>query len=163
MTTLLLTALLTCAAEPTGLAPTMMVLQVKDKALVSERKVTVDKAVPHKVTKVVEGKTVEETVTKVVKEEVKTTSASYPIEGATFQTAGGKKLDPAEALKKLATPTLVVVSADGRPVDEGFLAALKPGTLVVVVPSPSGITPVAPAMIRPILRIAPKDAPVKDK
>lgn len=146
MTTLLMAALLAGGADPalpSGPAPTLMVLQAKDKALVSGRTVTVTRTV------IKDGKPM------TVQEEQKQES-TYPLEGATFQTADGKKLGAEAALKKLARPTLVVVSGDGRPVDEGFLAALKPDTLVVTVT----LSTVPRPLIRPILRPAP--APAKD-
>ena len=171
MTTLLMAALLASGADPadpvvklpTGTAPTMMVLQAKDKMLVRESTVKVGETVPVLEEVTVGGKKVTRTVYRTVEKELKTSTA-YPIEGTTFQTAGGKKLEKEEALKKLATPTLVVVSSDGKPVDEGFLAALKPGTLVVVTPMaatgvimpPGGVRPL-PA-IRPVIGVVPPAA-----
>jgi hypothetical protein len=168
MTTLLMAALLVSSADPadpvvklpTGSAPTMMVLQAKDKTLVRESTVQVAEAVPVTEKVTVAGKEVERTVYRTVLKEKKVTTA-YPIDGAAFQTANGKKLEKEEALKKLATPTLVVVSSDGKPVDEGFLAALKPGTLVVTMPMPATGAIMPPVGVRPlpILRPAIKVVP----
>jgi hypothetical protein len=173
MTTLLMAALLASGADPadpvvklpTGSAPTMMVLQAKDKMLVREATVKVTEAVPVTETVTVGGREVTRTVLRTVEKERKVTT-SYPIEGTTFQTAGGKKLEKEEGLKKLATPTLVVVSSDGKPVDEGFLATLRPGTLVVVPPMaaagavmPPGVAAPRP-ILRPAIRIVPPAAAV---
>src|SRR4051794_1655518 len=107
MTTLLMAALLASGAEPadpggelpTGSAPTMMVLQAKDKMLVRESTVKVREAVPVTETVKVDGKEVTRTMLRTVEKDVKV-SSSYPIEGTTFQTAGGKKLEKEDALKK---------------------------------------------------------------
>ncbi len=58
-----------------------------------------------------------------------------------FSTAGGKKLDEVEAMKRLRAGAIAAVSADGKPVDKTYLRALKPDTLVLV-PAP---TPAADA------------------
>ncbi|NBO92564.1 MAG: hypothetical protein EBV06_09700, partial [Planctomycetia bacterium] len=115
---------------PTGISPTLVVVQAKGTNLVSEQMVTATKSVPVTEEMVVDGKTVKRTTIKRITEQRKV-SNSYSTDGATFQTAGGRKLEKEEALKKLTSPTLVVMSGDGQPVDEGFLAAFKPGTLVV--------------------------------
>jgi hypothetical protein len=173
MTTLLMAALLVNGADPadpvvklpTGSAPTMMVLQAKDKMLVRESTLKQLERVPVTEKVTVAGKEVERTVYKTIEKERKF-STTYPIDGTTFQTANGKKLEKEEALKKLATPTLVVVSSDGKPVDEGFLAALRPGTLVVVMPT-MATGPVAPGVgvrplpiLRPAIKVVPAPAPV---
>jgi hypothetical protein len=54
---------------------------------------------------------------------------------ATITTAGGKKLKEADALKRLAGGAIAVLSGDGRPVDAAYLRALKPDTLVIVMPA----------------------------
>ncbi len=55
-------------------------------------------------------------------------------------TADGKKLDAADALKKLATGGIVVVSADGRPVSPTFLKLFKDDVLVLASPELTGAT-----------------------
>jgi hypothetical protein len=129
----------------------MMTMQVKDGKLVSERTVTIQKAVP--VTETVttaDGKTV--TVTKTVMQNAEEKQTiSYPVEGATFQTAGGKKIEAEAALKMLKSPKLVVVSMNR--VDASLLEALKADTLV--------ITPAASntGIIRPGIRPLPAPLP----
>jgi hypothetical protein len=49
--------------------------------------------------------------------------------------AGGKELDAATLTKRLRTPTVVLLSADGQPVDAGYRKALNKDTVVLRVPS----------------------------
>jgi hypothetical protein len=195
MLTLVLTAVLSCPAQiaievqpgiavpaippaigmpvrPTGTAPTMMTMQVKDGKLVSEQTTTVQKAVP--VTEKVpqaDGTTVE--VTKMVVQSVQEKQTiSYPVEGTTFQTADGKKLDTEAALKKLKSPKLVVV-ATGK-IDESLLGALKADTLVITPAATNtgiirpGIRPLPPVKIKPgavaplPIEVKPLPAPAVD-
>ena len=174
MLTLVLTAVLSCPAQiaievqpgiavpaippvigrpvrPTGTSPTMMTMQVKDGKLVSERTATIQKAVPvsEKIAQA-DGTTVE--VTKmVIKSVEEKQTISYPVEGTTFQTADGKKIDAEVALKKLKNPKLVVV-AMGK-VDESLLGALKADTLVVMPAATST------GIIRPGIRPLPAPLP----
>lgn len=143
MTPLILAALI-CAQPPIkapGTAPSLSVVHIKDKMLVTEVTVMEPRTVKvkEKVTK--GGMEVEVEVVKTVVNSVKKT-ISTSLEGMTFQTADGKKIAIEEAAKRLKTPTLVVVSADGRPVDATFLAVLKPTTIVIVAGTPT--VPVAP-------------------
>lgn len=73
----------------------------------------------------------------------------------TITTADGKKLDNAEALKKLEKGGVVVVSGDGKPVSPTFLKVFKDDTLVLCSPElivpqganlPGGLQPIRPAL-----------------
>lgn len=166
MTTLLLAAALVAGqpiARVTGSAPAMVVLQAVDKELVSEVKVTEPRTVTVK-EKIKKG--VEEVEVDVVKTEMAIVSKKikYPLEGATFKTADGKVVEPADAVKRLKEPVLVVMASGGRGVDPAYLAVLKPNTLVVLLAPvrPFGIKDV-PKDAAPPPVFAPKDGPVKDK
>ncbi len=71
--------------------------------------------------------------------------SELPPAGLTFTTAGGKKIEAAEARKKLGAGAIAAFSADGRPVDPSYLKALKPDTVVVVAPVYGAPTPVPKA------------------
>jgi hypothetical protein len=135
-------------------SPSFLVVKVKDKNLVSETTRQVQKAVP-----VVEevaqpdGTTVKVTKTVVQTVEEKQ-EITYPIDGTTFVTAGGKTVEAEAALKKLKNPTLVVVSNTGQPVDAAFLESIKSDTLVVIPP----VKPIG-GLIRPGINIRPLPAP----
>lgn len=170
MNSLLVASLLFCPAAdsepkvklPTGAPPTMMVLQVKGDNLVCERVVQVPVQVAVKEKVKIDGKEVEQVVVKMVLKEEKIT-ATYVLKGATFQTADGKKIDLADAKKKLASPKLVVISGDGKPVDAGYLAALKSDTLVAVVPTMGIGVPTVPGVGAPAPMPVPLPAPVPGK
>ncbi|MFQ3649522.1 MAG: hypothetical protein SNJ75_04260 [Gemmataceae bacterium] len=148
-------------ARVTTATPMMLTMQVKDGKLVSERTTTVQKVVP--VTETIttpDGNSVEVTKMTIQNVEEKQ-SISYPIEGTTFQTAGGKKLDTEAALKMLRSPRLVVVAT--VQIDEAVLGALREDTLIVM-PAVSntgrirpGIRPL-PAPVPPV-KILPVPAP----
>ena len=53
------------------------------------------------------------------------------LKGLTVTTAGGKAVDPADAFKPVHPGAVIVVSADGQPVDVKFLKLLGNDTLVV--------------------------------
>jgi hypothetical protein len=57
-----------------------------------------------------------------------------PLDSAQFSEAGGKKLSSEDILKRVAVGTIVVISADGKPVDPAYLKTLAKDTLVVVSP-----------------------------
>ncbi len=103
-----------------------------------------------RIVEVVEGgKTIKKMVT-VTKYVMQTVAVEMSPKDMIFSTAGGKKLETADAVKRLADGALVVLSANGAAVDAAFLRALKPETLVVIqplgAPTPA-ITP--PIRIRP--------------
>lgn len=51
---------------------------------------------------------------------------------ATITTAGGKKLSLDDLKKRLAKPQVVVVSGDGKPIDEAYLKVLDRDAIVIV-------------------------------
>ncbi|MFM8273820.1 MAG: hypothetical protein ACKODX_16025 [Gemmata sp.] len=89
------------------------------------------------------------------------------VKDLTVTTADGKKVETADALKKLAAGGTVVVSADGRPVSPAFLKLFKDDVLVLVSPeltaavAPAPVGRPLPGGIRPLpVEIQPLPAPV---
>jgi hypothetical protein len=62
----------------------------------------------------------------------------HELKGAKVFEAGGKKVETKALPKLLARPTTVAVSADGRAVDPAYLQLLRPDSLVLVLPAPTG-------------------------
>jgi hypothetical protein len=58
----------------------------------------------------------------------------WALEKATITEAGGKKIDRKELARRLERPAAVVVSADGKAIDAGYLKLFKKETLVIVAP-----------------------------
>ncbi|MBA4191198.1 MAG: hypothetical protein C0467_24725 [Planctomycetaceae bacterium] len=75
-----------------------------------------------------------------------------------FTTADGRKVEKEDAMKRLASGSIVVVTSDGKPVSPAFLKVFKDDTLVLA--SPELIAPVGgyngggvigkPGVIRPL-------------
>jgi hypothetical protein len=81
-----------------------------------------------------------------------TTTHTLPLKKATIYTAGGKKLSE-EEISRLKVGAMVLLSADGHPVEEEYLALIKPETLILVVdvealPSPYESTESTDGMIK---------------
>jgi hypothetical protein len=137
-------------------SPLLLTMQVKDGKLVSEQTMTLRKAVP--VTETIttpDGNTVQVTKQK-IQEVAEKQTIRYPVEGTTFQTAGGKKLDAEAALKLLRSPKLVVVVTGTF--DETLLGALKPDTLIVMPPATNNTGIIRPG-VRPVPVPLPAPAP----
>jgi hypothetical protein len=101
---------------------------------------------------------------------VMTKSRTHSLDKATIAQVGGGKVDRKELAKLLEKPTLVVMSADGKPVDPAYLKVLRKNTLVIVVPSaasamkPAGLLmPAGPIPPRPVAPPQAKEAPVNPK
>lgn len=80
------------------------------------------------------------------------------VKDLTITTADGKKVDVAEATKKLKDGGVVIVSADGKPVSPAHLKLFKDDVLVLTSPelapaTPAGFVPVKP--LPPLGRPAP--------
>ena len=72
------------------------------------------------------------------------TERVWNLDKATFMEAGGKKIDKETLTKRLAKPTPVVISSDGRAVDPGYLQLFKKDTIVIVAAQQfAGKTPTA--------------------
>ena len=56
------------------------------------------------------------------------------IKGVQVLAVAGKRVDPVKLQEVLKNDTLVLFSADGKPVDPYYLALFKEGTLVLVLP-----------------------------
>lgn len=136
-------------------SPLLLTMQVKDGKLVSEQTLTTRKIVP--VTETIttpDGNTVQVTKQK-IQEVAEKQTIHYPVEGTTFQTAGGKKLETEAALKLLRSPKLVVVAT--TTLDETLLGALKPDTLIVM-PAANNTGIIRPG-VRPVPVPLPAPAP----
>jgi hypothetical protein len=118
-------------AVPRGEGPLLVTAQVEDGKLVSRREVSV--TVPVQVTEKVNVNGAIETRTRTVyRTEKRAYAMEWDLKKATFQAAGGKKIDRETAYKLLAKPRPVAVSSDGKPVDPAWLKALAKSTLVIV-------------------------------
>lgn len=144
-------------APPRGAAPQFAYVKAgKGDTLTRTSSVMVPYTVTKDVIKVVCGKKVIEKVT-VTEFRTVMVESRLSVEKATFSTAAGKKLDREAALKALATPQMVLISSDGKPVDASYLRAVKPGTLVIV-----GGPPTVRAVPLP-LPLPPRPIPPADK
>ena len=136
------------ASEPpteslTGPPPLIVKATVVKDELVSVA--TVPKTVNTVVTRqrVVDGKivTYNETVLRVTEFEVKKV---WDLKKAKITNGSGKKMDLDTLRKRLAVETVVVISADGKPISKGYLNLMR--AEVIVIEAPSVLEPVvAPA------------------
>jgi hypothetical protein len=137
--------------------PRILTASVKDGQLVSKLVVTV--AVPVTVTQKVNVNGKEQDVTTTTyKTEQRTIEQKYDLKKATFSTAGGKKLDLDAVKKRLAKPLPVVVSGNGKAVDESYLKLFDKDALVIVLPMPEPLK--VPQVTPPPL---PPPPPPKEK
>jgi hypothetical protein len=144
MSVLLLAALFAPSPEPStpapkGVAPQFAYVQAKGGFLSRTGPMLAPVTVAKQVEKVVGGKKV--IVTTYVTEYASVNvNVMMSLDKATFSTASGKKLDKEAALKALAKPQLVLFAAGGTPVDRAYLRMMKPGTIVIAWPAPTGGT-----------------------
>ena len=78
-------------------------------------------------------------------------------------TADGKKLETADAVKKLATGGIVIVSTDGKPVSPNFLKLFKDDVLVLVSPELTGPVGASTLPVKPFPggNVRPLPAPIQ--
>jgi hypothetical protein len=140
MLSLLLSTFLIAGADPDpvvlpkGPAPSILVGKI-DRAgnLVSQ--VVVTEFVPVTEEYVVDVMGRKEVRNRTVNRPVmKTVMQTRDLSKATATTARGIKIDPADLARRLEKPGLVVLSADGKPVEAGYLSLFKDDTIVIVVP-----------------------------
>jgi len=149
MIAMLMCALVLAAAdepEPATKAPppTILLASVKDDHLVSRVAVTAYKAVAVTRKVKVGDKEVEVTTQEFVPE-MRTVEVKRDLSKATFNTAGGKKLTLEDAKKRLAKVQPVVLSSDGKAVDEAYLKVFDKDALVIVMPQAKiGVAPPPP-------------------
>ena len=132
--------------------PRILTASVKDDKLVSKLVYTVMMVVPVTRKENQNGKEVEVTTTELVPQQ-RTDVETFDLKKATFSTAGGKKLDLDAVKKRLEKPQPVVLSGDGKAVDESYLKLFDKDALVIVVPLP---IPQAPKAIPPLPGGPPK-------
>ena len=138
-------------APPQGLPPTWGTAVIKGAELEITDSVAVPVYMKQKRTRQVNvsGRlvpTVEEFVvtrTRMVQRTRRLPKARY------FDTAG-KEIEASRAARLLSRPTVVLVSADGKPLDPYYLRTIKEGTLVVV----------GPAFSQPVVPGGPGPVPV---
>jgi hypothetical protein len=124
------------AVTPKGTPPTILVGTIdKNGNLVTVVMRPEAVTVTRQVKENVNGK---EVVRQIAVTEMRMTKAEVTrdLSKATVTTASGKKIDKKELAKRLAKPAAVLISADGKAVDKGFLALFKADTLVIVLPAP---------------------------
>jgi hypothetical protein len=139
------------APEPKGPPPAFRVVKMNDKGdLVGTVTVPVTRYAVEKrqIEVFVNGmKEVREVAVPVAVTAMQTQTTVYSGKGLRASTADGKPVDAKALAARLARPTLVLVSADGRPVDPAYLRLLAKGTLVIV-PGPAPASPL-PAPLPP--------------
>jgi hypothetical protein len=163
MLMILLSALAVSAdAEAPKTAPTILTASIKDEKLVV--KLTHVVVVPVTVvTKEKVGDKEVEVPKTTFKMETRTIEQKHDLKKATFGTAGGKKLDLDAVKKKLEKPTPIVVSGDGKEIDESYLKLFDKDVIVIVLPIPMPKIPLPPPPPPPAKDgpPVPKDAPPK--
>lgn len=122
------------AIVPKGAAPIIRLGHIEKGNFVTQTQLMQAVPVTEQRTVNVGGKQETVTVTSYVYQ-AKTVNQTLDLSKATATTAGGKKLDKDALARRLAKPAAVVWSADGKPVDKGYLAMFKPDTVVIVVPA----------------------------
>ncbi len=130
------------AAAPSGPAPRLMELKAdaNGKVMIHILRTEIVKA---KVAKADGGEgTVEVPVTKPAVVDLS------EIKDLKITTADGKKVEVADAVKKIKDGAVVVISADGKPVGPAFLKVLKDDALILASPELAGAT-AAPGGVRP--------------
>ena len=110
--------------------PRLLLVTLQGDQLVS--RVTVTSAVPVQktITVNVNGKPETRTVTEYVTQ-LRTVEHAIDLKKSTVRTVGGKKLDLDAVKKRLVKPQVVVVSADGKAVNEAYLKVLDKDALIV--------------------------------
>ena len=107
-----------------------------------------------------------QTITRVrteYKEVPTVTKQAFPVKDGKVQTADGKKLTAAEALKRLKAGTPIVISADGNPVSPGYLAIFQPDTIVLIREASAAATPAAGPASPPVVPAVPAVPPPAKK
>jgi len=111
--------------------PMMVLVTLRGDQLVNRTTVTAYKAVQVKEKYDNNGKTEERVVTKYVAE-TQVIERAWDLTKVTVTTAGGKKLDADAVKKRLTKPQVVIVSGNGKPIDEAYLKVLDKDALVIV-------------------------------
>jgi hypothetical protein len=116
---------------PKGLPPEIVTARVVKGTLVGTRLETVHVNVMREVKEKVGGKEVVKRVFTVMPV-TRMTERRWSLDKATITEAGGKKLDKEALTRRLAKPAVVLVSADGKTIDPGYLKVLQKDTIVIV-------------------------------
>ncbi len=139
---------------PTGPAPWIVFLKTNPSGQVSlfvytSQKIKVTKLIAVAVNGQVVNKQVEEEVTRTI-----TSLVTLDSLAASYATAGGTPVPVSEVLKKAEEGIAVLVSADGKPIDKGWLRAAGPASVVLTAAALAG--PIAPVPIVPTTTAAPR-------
>jgi hypothetical protein len=145
---------------PTGPPPLIQVVSAvdADKGTVTFHRVVVVH-VPIQVQELVNVNGNNFTVTKTsFRDELRTEQFVLVLKDAKIQTAAGKDVTAADALKQLKTGSGVLVSADGKAVDRAYLGVVSAETLVLVPPPPTP-SPAGPVILPPLKELPPPAPP----
>jgi len=129
---------------PTGPPPSIQIVRLDERGnLVTQVTVPVTVTVEKAVTRIVDGRQVVEKVA-VTETRYRAQEVTRSGRGLIVTDLAGKKLDPKEAARLLAKPTLVAVTSDGKPLPSGYQRLFVKGTLVLTLPGVSEVPPIAP-------------------
>ena len=123
------------AAEPpadsvAGPPPLIVKAKVDKDQLVSVQDLTSTMFQAQVRQRVVDGKTVNETVVVPIMTTTRVKKA-WDLNKAKITNGSGKKMDLDTVRKRLAVETLVVISADGKPISKGYLNLLRAEVIVI--------------------------------
>ena len=123
------------AAEPpadsvAGPPPLIVKAKVDKDQLVSVQDLTSTMFQAQVRQRVVDGKTVNETVVVPIMTTTRVKKA-WDLNKAKVTNGSGKKMDLDTVRKRLAVETLVVISADGKPISKGYLNLLRAEVIVI--------------------------------
>jgi len=128
---------------PKGPPPRIVTVTSNKDTLVA--RITVTEMVPVQVREkiIVGGKEVERNVLKYITA-MKVVEQTMNLKGAKAQQADGTTIEMASLKKRLAVPTTVVISADGQPVDPGYLRLFQKNTIIIMLAPGTGVGPGVP-------------------
>lgn len=129
---------------PSGPPPTFLVLTgVDPKAQTVAYTSQVTSHIPQPVTMTIIQNGMQVKVTKTVfVTQMQLVTRKMALKAMKITDSAGKALTTEQALERLRPGSILMQSADGRPVDAIYLRALRPETLVIVPAAPMGTEPV---------------------
>lgn len=124
-------------APPSGPPPTFALATVKDGKLMLMQSVQVRVKVTENVTETrttADGRVQTVQVPVIVEKAIPQTVLRAVDKAKAFDTAG-KEIDARRLAELLKTETVVLISADGKPLDPFYVRALKEGTVILALPT----------------------------
>lgn len=125
-------------APPSGPPPTFSLATVKDGKLMLLQTVAARTKVTEYVTEsrtTPDGRAVTVTIAVPVEKVVQRAELRVVEKAKAFDTAG-KEIDARRLAELLKDETVVLISADGKPLDPFYVRALKEGTIILALPAP---------------------------